>query len=84
MQNLDLETLGHAAGVYQRHPRELESALAVVQAEAAMQRGEPIPHTAVPVFRLNAVAYFHAEQLLAAAQWLTARDLERAKEVDRL
>jgi hypothetical protein len=73
MEN-DLQTLGHAAAIYQRDPREIEAALLVVQAETAAAAGDPIPQRARPALRLNGLAYFVAAEIVAAVRWLAGRE----------
>jgi hypothetical protein len=77
--NQDLMSLGHAAGTFQRDPRAIRAALAVVQAEAAYAAGEPIPHEAVPPLILNGVAYFAADEVVKAIGWLAENDAKEAK-----
>lgn len=76
----DLQSLGHAAGMYQRSPREIEAAIAVVQAEAAMAANKPIPHTATPALRLNGIAYYPADEIAKAVAWLAVREAEKRAE----
>jgi hypothetical protein len=78
--NLDLESLGHAAATYQRDPRAIESALRVVQAEAAYAAGKAIPGAAIPALRLNGLPYFAADDIVAAIGWLAKSDAERLRE----
>lgn len=80
MQN-DLETLGHAASVYQRDPREIEAALAVVQAEAALAAGSPIPQRARPTLRLNGLSYFDTDDIALAIAWLVEHAANQTAEV---
>ena len=79
----ELQSLGHASGVYQRHPREIDAAVCVIQAEAAIALGEPIPHESQPAMRLNGVAYFKAEQIAAAIGWLAQNDAKKATRAAR-
>ena len=76
---MDLQSLGHAAAMYQRDPRVIRSALAVVQAEKAAAAGTDIPHEATPVLTLNGVQYFAADEIVAALGWLTQRDAEKSR-----
>jgi len=77
--NLDLQSLGHAAATYQRDPRAIQSALRVVQVEAAYAVNQPIPQEAKPTLRLNGVAYFEADEIVAAIGWLAENDAKEAR-----
>lgn len=64
MNDLDLQSLGHAAAMYQRSPRELLVALS----------------TAAPALRLNGVAYYRADQIEDAVAWLVKHDAQQVTE----
>ena len=74
-----LVSLGHAAALYQRDPRELLAALAVVQAEEAYHDGLPIRQTARPALELNGVAFFVADEVARAVGWLAESDAKSRK-----
>lgn len=76
---MDLESLGHAAATYQQDPRIISHGVLVVQAEKALAAGQRIPHEAKPALRLNGVAYFEADEIVAAIGWLAQHDAEEAK-----
>ena len=76
---MDLQSLGYVAGIYQRDPRIIKSALAVVQAESAAKAGQPIPHEAQPSLILNGLSYFQADEVVSAIGWLAERDAEKAR-----
>ena len=76
---MELESLGHAAATYQRDPRLIKFALKVVQAEAALAAGKPIPGTATPALVLNGVPYFQADEIVAAIGWLAENDAKEAR-----
>ncbi|NLF08215.1 MAG: hypothetical protein GX594_09580 [Pirellulaceae bacterium] len=77
--NLDLQSLGHAAATYQRDPRAIRAALRVVQAEAAVAVGKPIPPEACPALTLNGVPYFPADEIVKAIGTLAESDAENAR-----
>jgi len=77
MEN-DLETIGHAAATFQRHPAYILAALAGVQAEGDLAAGLPISHEATPVLRLDGLAYFRAGDIVRAIAFLSQRDAEKA------
>jgi len=79
-KKLDLESLGHAAATYQRDPREIAAAIAVVQAERAAAENRPIPHEAAPALSLNGVPYFQADEIVAAIGWLAQCGTAKARE----
>jgi hypothetical protein len=71
---MDLQSLGDAAAMYQRDPRELAAALAVVQAQTAAALGGPVSTRAVPMLVLNGVPYFKSSDVAEAAAWLARHD----------
>ncbi len=77
---MDLQTTGYAAGLYQRDPRAIESAIVVVQAERALAAGEPIPHAAQPAMILNGKRYYATDEITAAIGELARHDAEKAVE----
>jgi len=75
---MNLQSLGHAAGLYQRDPRELAAMLPAVQAQAAAAAGKPVSREATPALRLNGIAYYEADEIIAAVALLARLDAERA------
>ena len=75
---MELESLGYAAGNFQRHPKAIRAALRAVQAEAAYAEVKPIPHEAVPALTLNAIEYFLADEIAKAIGWLAENDAQAA------
>ena len=73
---MDLQTLGYAAATFQRDPRTITAALAVVQAVRAGAAGEPIPRQAQPSMVLNGKRYFHSDEIVDAITWLTKNEAE--------
>jgi len=78
--NFDLQSLGHAAATYQRDPRIIKSALAVVQAKSSLAANKPIPQEARPTLTLNGVAYFEANEIVKAIGLLAESDAQKARE----
>jgi hypothetical protein len=74
----NLQSLGRAAGVFQKDPRVIKTAIAAVQAERAYTAGEKIPREAVAEFILNGVPYFLANDVIDAITWLAKNEAKKA------
>ena len=70
---MNLESLGHAAGVYQRDPRLIKAGLQVVQGK----------YEAVPALTLNGIAYFHVNEIVSAIGWLASNDARAAAKKEK-
>jgi len=83
-ETLYLESLGHAAGTYQRDPREIAFAVLMVQLEKAQAAGREFPSSeAIPALRLNDVAYYYTDEIADAIRWLSNFDaMSRRKEAE--
>jgi hypothetical protein len=75
----NLQSLGHAAGIFQQDPRTIQAALVCVQAEKAEKAGQPISGEAKPALSLNGVAYFDADEIIDAIAWLAKRDAQKKR-----
>jgi hypothetical protein len=73
---MELQSLSHAAAMYQRDPRQIEHGVLVVQAEAALAAKLPIPKAAAPALTLNGLKYFSADEIAKAIVWLKKHDAE--------
>lgn len=74
---MDLQSLGHAAGMYQRSPREISAAIVAVQATDAEEAGKRPARVALPALTLNGVAYFESDMIARAIAWLAEREVSR-------
>lgn len=60
---MDLQTSGFAAGIYQRDPQLIETALRVIEAE--------------PQLVLNGVGYFRSDQMVEAVRAIERNEAEK-------
>ena len=65
--SMDLHSLGHAAGMYQRHPKIIAIGLLAVKAKAEVS--------------LNGVQYFRAEYIADAITFLVKQESEKKPQV---
>lgn len=66
----DLQSLGHAAAVYQQDPRLIELAISAVQ----------VKNSAEPALALNGLRYFRTDDVVAAIGWIAEHAARRAAE----
>ena len=66
---MNLQTLGHAAAIFQRDPRLIEVALRAIGAK--------------PKLVLNGIAHYLADEVVAAIAWLAEHDARQALESSR-
>ncbi len=78
MQNLNLQSLGDAAHMFGRDPRQISSGLKIAAAERAHATGEPMVGPE-PVLILDGLHYFAACDVVAAVEALARLDIERAR-----
>ena len=62
---MDLQSLGHAAAMYQQDPRIIDASLTAVQA--------------APQLILNGVRYFRVDDIVRALGWLAERDARESQ-----
>jgi hypothetical protein len=77
---MNLQSLGHAAGIYQQDPRVIRAGLAVVQAHKAAAAGKPLSYDPQAALVLNGVEYFDADEITSAIADLAERDAKRMRE----
>ena len=70
---MDLQSLGHAAAMFQENPRVIEACLKAVGAK--------------PILRLNGLPYYQADNVVSAVKYLAEHNAKmamekKAKEVD--
>jgi hypothetical protein len=59
-KNMNLESLGHAAGTYQRSPQEIKLSLCA--------------RRAAPALTLNEIDYYQADDIVKAVRWLDCQN----------
>jgi len=76
---MDLESLGHAAGIYQQNPRAIREAIHAVQIKEAARTGESSPIEAQAELILNGVAYFGVDEIIAAIAHMAEEEARRVR-----
>jgi hypothetical protein len=67
---MELLSIGHAAGLYQKSPKIIKAAIRVVQLKRAGAVGDPLPREAQPQLVLNDVDYYNVADVTDAIGWL--------------
>ena len=75
----DLQSLGHAAGTFQKDPKLIAIGLKLAAAETAARTGERIRKPEPPLV-LNGVSYYPAAEVVAAIAALAKLDAEKLQE----
>ena len=79
MKNTELQSLGHAAGMFQRSPKLIAVGLKLAAAERSAITGEPMQEQAAELI-LNGVPYYPAADIVDAITALARHDAEQLKE----
>ncbi len=78
----ELQSLGHAAGMYQQSPKLIAAGLKLAAVEKASTNGEPI-RDVQPALMLNGVSYYPAADIVGAIAALARYDAEKLQEESR-